>query len=74
MPKTIFEFIAKYPIQMLIVGGILLLIIGQTTKTTGVTTNAVALTQIGSQTAGWGWGLIIIGVVVFIIYIFKDRF
>ncbi|MBI4450682.1 hypothetical protein HY642_01790 [Candidatus Woesearchaeota archaeon] len=74
MVKAAFEFVAKYPIQMLIAGGILLLIFGQTTKTTGVGTSSQALVEIGSQTASWGWGLLVIGIIVFLIYIFKDRF
>lgn len=74
MAKSIFEFIARYPIQMLIAGGILLIIIGQTTKTTGAATKADALMQIGGQTSTWGLGLVFVGVVLFLIYIFRDRF
>lgn len=61
-----FQFIAKYPVQMLIAGGILLLLTGQILKTMNAS-------DVGSQTATWGWILIVVGIAVFFGYLYMRK-
>ncbi|MFH1455452.1 MAG: hypothetical protein ABIF40_00700 [archaeon] len=68
-----FKFIAKYPIQMLISGGLLLIVLGLIFKTTGATTATEALIQIGTQSMYWGGGILALGVLVFILYMYWKK-
>ena len=68
--SAVFEFVAKYPIQMLIAGGILLLILSSVFSATGGTTKTDALTSVGSQLATWGWIILVLGVIALGVYLY----
>ena len=57
MPNVLLEIIAENPPMALIGGGIVLLILSPINKPFG----------------SWGWGLIVLGVLLQVLWLFKDK-
>jgi len=65
MLRVDFDFIGRNPPSLLIMGGILLLIIGGTGTATGIQTTFFI---------NWGFGILILGVVVHIMWLLRGSF
>ena len=72
MVQAIFKFFASKPIQIILVGALLMWIVGHGTKVSGVISKNPELVQVGETTFGAGTGLILLGVVLFVLY-FRKR-
>jgi hypothetical protein len=66
--KATFKFIAKYPIQMIIGGGILIIILGFIIKATGASFTLQKLMDVGTQTVVAGGVILGLGVIVLLTY------